>query len=268
MRARAALGLRQDGHRRVRDGARPARLRARRERRHRDAARRRGDPRDPARGADGLRRDARPPRRDAAPGRARRHPRAPRRAGGRRRSRRPRHRRRSTSSASTSIPFEQTVGRLDVEWDEAIEKIDVGGPALLRGAAKNHAHVIPVCRPEDYEPVLAELRLAASHRRDAARARRTRLHRARRRTTAPSPAGSPRGLGFPETLVPVFDLAHGALVRREPASARGASTPSAARARTCSRASSSSTASRSRSTTSTTSPPPACSRSSSTGRPA
>jgi len=43
-------------------------------------------------------------------------------------------------------PFEQTVGRLDVEWDEAIEKIDVGGPALLRGAAKNHAHVIPVCR--------------------------------------------------------------------------------------------------------------------------
>ena len=55
-------------------------------------------------------------------------------------------------------PFEQTVGRLDVEWDEAIEKIDIGGPALLRAAAKNHAHVIPVCRPEDYDLVLGELR--------------------------------------------------------------------------------------------------------------
>ena len=72
-------------------------------------------------------------------------------------------------------PFEQTVGRLDVDWDEAIEKIDVGGPALLRAAAKNHAHVIPVCRPEDYEPVLAELRGAgdvseATRRALAARA--------------------------------------------------------------------------------------------------
>ncbi len=55
-------------------------------------------------------------------------------------------------------PFEQTVGRLDVAWEEAIEQIDVGGPALLRAAAKNHAHVIPVCRPDDYPVVLAALR--------------------------------------------------------------------------------------------------------------
>ena len=64
-------------------------------------------------------------------------------------------------------PFEQTVSRLDVEWDEAIEKIDIGGPALLRAAAKNHAHVIPVCRPQDYERVLAELREGDVSRRDA-----------------------------------------------------------------------------------------------------
>jgi phosphoribosylaminoimidazolecarboxamide formyltransferase / IMP cyclohydrolase len=55
-------------------------------------------------------------------------------------------------------PFEETIGGLDVSWEEAIEKIDVGGPAMLRAAAKNHAHVVPLCRPEDYEPVLAELR--------------------------------------------------------------------------------------------------------------
>ena len=55
-------------------------------------------------------------------------------------------------------PFEQTVGGLDVTWDEAIEKIDVGGPAMLRAAAKNHAFVVPVCQPSDYEDILAEMR--------------------------------------------------------------------------------------------------------------
>ena len=42
--------------------------------------------------------------------------------------------------------------------EEAVEMIDVGGPSMLRGAAKNFAHVAPVCRPERYESVLAELR--------------------------------------------------------------------------------------------------------------
>ena len=103
-------------------------------------------------------------------------------------------------------PFEQTVGRLDVDWDEAIEQIDVGGPALLRAAAKNHAHVIPVCRPDDYERVLAELRsgdVSVETRRElAARVFAT--------TAAYDSAVTrwlSRGLGFPETLVPVFDRA-------------------------------------------------------------
>ncbi|MGH3134437.1 MAG: bifunctional phosphoribosylaminoimidazolecarboxamide formyltransferase/IMP cyclohydrolase [Gaiellaceae bacterium] len=55
-------------------------------------------------------------------------------------------------------PFEKAVGRLDVTEEDAIELIDVGGPAMLRAAAKNHASVTPVCRPEDYARVLAELR--------------------------------------------------------------------------------------------------------------
>jgi phosphoribosylaminoimidazolecarboxamide formyltransferase/IMP cyclohydrolase len=55
-------------------------------------------------------------------------------------------------------PFEKIVTRRDVPEDEAVEMIDVGGPSMLRGAAKNFAHVAPVSRPEQYDAVLAELR--------------------------------------------------------------------------------------------------------------
>jgi phosphoribosylaminoimidazolecarboxamide formyltransferase/IMP cyclohydrolase len=55
-------------------------------------------------------------------------------------------------------PFEQVTGRHGIREEEAVELIDVGGPSMLRGAAKNFAHVAAVCRPEQYDPVLAELR--------------------------------------------------------------------------------------------------------------
>ncbi len=55
-------------------------------------------------------------------------------------------------------PFTFVAARLGVTDAEAVEMIDVGGPAMLRGAAKNFAHVASVCRPEQYEPVLEELR--------------------------------------------------------------------------------------------------------------
>ncbi len=55
-------------------------------------------------------------------------------------------------------PFTSLVGRLGVDPADIIEMIDVGGPSMLRGAAKNFAHVAPLCRPEQYDPVLAELR--------------------------------------------------------------------------------------------------------------
>ena len=55
-------------------------------------------------------------------------------------------------------PFRETVARLDVTEAEAIEKIDIGGPALLRAAAKNFEHVAPVPRPDLYPLVLDELR--------------------------------------------------------------------------------------------------------------
>ena len=51
-------------------------------------------------------------------------------------------------------PFEATIQRAGVTEDEAIEQIDIGGPAMLRAAAKNHHHVIPIVDPADYENVL------------------------------------------------------------------------------------------------------------------
>ncbi len=44
-------------------------------------------------------------------------------------------------------PFEATVARPGVTFEEAVENIDIGGPSLIRGAAKNHAHVAVAHRP-------------------------------------------------------------------------------------------------------------------------
>ncbi|MHB9029363.1 MAG: bifunctional phosphoribosylaminoimidazolecarboxamide formyltransferase/IMP cyclohydrolase [Candidatus Latescibacterota bacterium] len=55
-------------------------------------------------------------------------------------------------------PFEKTVAREDVSIDEAIENIDIGGPTMLRSAAKNWKYVGAVCDPADYGKVFAELR--------------------------------------------------------------------------------------------------------------
>src|SRR5476649_79355 len=54
-------------------------------------------------------------------------------------------------------PFEQTVAKPGVHFEEAIENIDIGGPSMLRSAAKNHESVTVVCDPGDYAAVLAAL---------------------------------------------------------------------------------------------------------------
>jgi phosphoribosylaminoimidazolecarboxamide formyltransferase/IMP cyclohydrolase len=59
-------------------------------------------------------------------------------------------------------PFAEVAGRRGVREEEAVEMIDVGGPSMLRGAAKNFANVAPVSRPEQYEPLLAELRTSGA----------------------------------------------------------------------------------------------------------
>lgn len=55
-------------------------------------------------------------------------------------------------------PFKETILRPDVTYDLAVENIDIGGPSMLRSAAKNHASVTVVTDPSDYEKVLAELK--------------------------------------------------------------------------------------------------------------
>jgi phosphoribosylaminoimidazolecarboxamide formyltransferase/IMP cyclohydrolase len=55
-------------------------------------------------------------------------------------------------------PFERTAAHRGVSDDEVIEQIDIGGPTLIRAAAKNHAFVGVVVRPESYDAVIEELR--------------------------------------------------------------------------------------------------------------
>ena len=55
-------------------------------------------------------------------------------------------------------PFTQIAARHGVTESDAVEMIDIGGPSMLRAAAKNYAHVAPVCSPARYPEILAELR--------------------------------------------------------------------------------------------------------------
>jgi phosphoribosylaminoimidazolecarboxamide formyltransferase/IMP cyclohydrolase len=55
-------------------------------------------------------------------------------------------------------PFQATVAKDNCTLDEAIENIDIGGPAMLRSAAKNHKDVIVICEPSDYGHILAEMK--------------------------------------------------------------------------------------------------------------
>src|SRR5919109_5106648 len=54
-------------------------------------------------------------------------------------------------------PFQRVAGQKDVREEDAVEMIDIGGPAMLRAAAKNFLHVVPVCRAERYQPLLERL---------------------------------------------------------------------------------------------------------------
>ncbi|HKI74074.1 MAG TPA: hypothetical protein VJ998_05500 [Pseudomonadales bacterium] len=55
-------------------------------------------------------------------------------------------------------PFEQTVAKPDVTLEDAIENIDIGGPSMLRSAAKNYARVVIVTDPNDYGAIADEMR--------------------------------------------------------------------------------------------------------------
>ena len=59
-------------------------------------------------------------------------------------------------------PFEQAVANPECSFDDAIENIDIGGPAMLRAAAKNHESVAAVVDPDDYGAIVAELTAGGS----------------------------------------------------------------------------------------------------------
>jgi len=111
-------------------------------------------------------------------------------------------------------PFEATVAQPAIMFDDAVENIDIGGPALIRAAAKNHADVAVLVDPTQYGPVLDELR--ASGGRLSLEARRRLAQEAFRRTAqydaaiaawlrAPAPARSPTAEA-PPLFPPVLRL--------------------------------------------------------------
>lgn len=55
-------------------------------------------------------------------------------------------------------PFKETIAKPDVTFADAIENIDIGGPTMIRSAAKNHKFVSVIVDPVDYDIVLAELK--------------------------------------------------------------------------------------------------------------
>jgi phosphoribosylaminoimidazolecarboxamide formyltransferase/IMP cyclohydrolase len=66
-------------------------------------------------------------------------------------------------------PFQHAVARAECTLDEAIENIDIGGPTLVRAAAKNYQHVAVITDPEDYAPLLQEMRAAEGELSQATR---------------------------------------------------------------------------------------------------
>ncbi len=110
-------------------------------------------------------------------------------------------------------PFDSIVSQRGARMEDAVEMIDIGGPSMLRAAAKNFAHVAPLCLPRQYGPVLDELR------RDGALSAETRQRLASEAFayTAAYEASIARwfgeGEGMPQSLTLAFekvqDLAYG-----------------------------------------------------------
>ncbi len=98
-------------------------------------------------------------------------------------------------------PFERAVARQGVSEEEAIENIDIGGPTMIRAAAKNHRFVVVVVQPESYDAVLAEMEESGgAYRRRPATGWQTRRSRSPPATTRRSAAGSGSATrSFPST---------------------------------------------------------------------
>ncbi len=100
-------------------------------------------------------------------------------------------------------PFEQTIANPNCALDTAIENIDIGGPTMIRAAAKNHADVAIIVDPSDYASIVTELKNNASglsHQTRFNLALKSFEHTARYDTAIASYLGNISGVQFPETL--------------------------------------------------------------------
>ncbi|ATG91218.1 bifunctional phosphoribosylaminoimidazolecarboxamide formyltransferase/IMP cyclohydrolase [Methylomonas koyamae] len=100
-------------------------------------------------------------------------------------------------------PFEQAIAKPDCDLETAIENIDIGGPTMIRAAAKNHADVAIVVDPADYSAILEELQTgnaSLSHERRFRLALKSFEHTARYDTAISAYLGKILDSGFPETL--------------------------------------------------------------------
>ena len=161
-------------------------------------------------------------------------------------------------------PFQRLAAPARRRRDELVENIDIGGPAMLRAAAKNFRDVAVVCDPERYGFVLSELddnglTLSLPTRRELAA--EAFAHTAGYDATIAN--WFTEAVDFPDRLFVEMLEAHRAAVRREPAPARRLLLGARRAPRTCCRWCTSTAAAASRSTTSPTSPPAATSRASS-----
>ena len=217
-----------------------ARRQAALDRRHREAARRRRPAGDRGRRAHRLSGDARRPRQDAAPDDPRRPARAPRRArahGGARRQ----HGIATIDLLVVNLyPFEATVAKPGCTLEDAIENIDIGGPAMVRSAAKNWKRR----RGADRRVAVRRRARRAEGRRPVSTRREVRAARWRPSTASPtttraisdylSSLAGPSD-GVPAARVPgagerPLRQAAGPALRREPAPARRVLSRPAARA--------------------------------------
>ena len=112
-------------------------------------------------------------------------------------------------------PFQATVAREDCTLEEAVENIDIGGPAMLRAAAKNYGSVAAIVDPADYPHVLGELRMqgAVSAETRLALARKAFAHTAAYDGAVANYLTAPRGAEYPAVLTLQFhklqDLRYG-----------------------------------------------------------
>ncbi len=63
-----------------------------------------------------------------------------------------------SSGGVNLYPFSQTIAKPDCSYEDAIENIDIGGPAMLRAGAKNHQRVSVLVDPSDYSQLAEELK--------------------------------------------------------------------------------------------------------------